>query len=139
MPGDDVYASRLLKLPVLAADGDTIGRTVDLVLVPPTREGGPRLLGIVANVGRRRIFIAATRIANVAVSGVSLRSAALDLRPFQLRVGELVVTDLLDRPRDAEVVVDVGLHRRETPDCAFDVQNIVLGRKGVLGRARSLR
>src|SRR5207253_10532089 len=36
-------------------------------------------------------------------------------------------------------VVDVGLHRRDTPDCAFDVQNIVLGRKGVLGRARSLR
>ena len=34
MPSDAVYASRLLKLPVLAVDGDTIGRVENLVLVP---------------------------------------------------------------------------------------------------------
>jgi Mg/Co/Ni transporter MgtE len=92
----------------------------------------------VANVGRRRIFIAASRVGDVNPSGVCLRTSALDLHPFALRLGELLVTDLLDHPRGGEVVVDVALRSRDAPDGGFAVAALLLGRKGRLGRARSM-
>ena len=51
-----VYASRLLRLPLVAADGATIGRIDDIVFVPGG-DGPPRVVGFVALVQRRRIFV----------------------------------------------------------------------------------
>jgi CBS domain-containing protein len=133
-----IYASRVVKLPLLTADGDTIGRLEDLVIGPPVR-GAPSLLGLVAQVGHRRIFVSAARIRQFDVSGATLSSAAIDLRPFQQRTGELLVSELLDRPFGREVVMDLALRQRPVPSCAYEIAEVVLVRKGPLGRTRTRR
>ncbi|MDQ2825758.1 MAG: magnesium transporter, partial [Actinomycetota bacterium] len=97
-----MFVSRILKLPLLGADGDAIGRVDDLVFGPPVRGEGPLLLGLVASVNRRSIFVAAARVAEISPAGIRLRSQAVDLRPFQPRKAELLATSLLDRPHGAE-------------------------------------
>ena len=99
---EPIYASRILKLPLVTPDGDSIGRVDDLLIGPPTGGAAPILLGLVAQVGRRRIFLSGSRVQHFETSGVVLTSAALDLRPFKPRTGELLLSSLLDRP----------LHRR---------------------------
>jgi hypothetical protein len=85
MPEPVLFVSRILRLPLLDADGETIGRISDLVVGPPVRGAGPVLLGLVAAVNRRRIFVAATRVADISASGARMRSRALDLKPFRPR------------------------------------------------------
>src|SRR6185312_9647438 len=74
-----VFASRVTRLPLVDADGATLGRVEDLVLGPAHSGRPPRLLGLVANVQRRKIFVGAGRVKNIEVRGVRLRGAAVDL------------------------------------------------------------
>jgi len=134
-----LFVSRILKLPLLGADGDTIGRVEDLVLGPPVRGGAPLLLGLVVAVNRRRIFVAAARVADIAGTGVRLRSQAVDLRPFQARKAELLATALLDRPHGGETVVDVGLAPTARLTGAWEATVLALGRSGALRRAKPTR
>ena len=67
---EPIYASRVLKLPLVTPDGDAVGRVDDLVIGPPTGETAPILLGLVAQVGRRRIFVSAPRVKHFETSGV---------------------------------------------------------------------
>src|SRR5437764_13786605 len=94
---EPIYASRVLKLPLVTPDGDAIGRVDDLVIGPPTGETAPILLGTVAQVGRRRIFVTAARMRHFEASGVVLTSTALDLPPFKQRTGERPLTSVRDR------------------------------------------
>jgi len=134
-----LFASRILKLPLLGPDGETIGRVDDLVLSPPVRDGAPVLVGLVAFVSRRLIFIAAARVADVSGAGLRLRSEALDLRPFQARPADLLITSLLDRPHGEERVVDVGLVATPGLTGAWKVTTVALGRPGRLRRAKPKR
>src|SRR6478672_35189 len=109
MPGDLVFVSRLVKLPLREASGDVIGRVADVVIAPPSSRGGPQLIGLVADINRRKIFVAASRIATLDASGVSLRTAALDLRPFELRRSEMLARSLFDRRHGEFVVLDLGI------------------------------
>jgi CBS domain-containing protein len=134
-----LFVSRIFKLPLRGADGDMIGRVDDLVLGPPVRGGGPLLLGLVVSVNRRRIFVAAARVADIAASGVRLRSEALDLRPFQPRPGELLATSLLDRRCGDDTVVDVGVAPTARPAGGWEVTVVALGRPGALRRVKPTR
>ena len=89
-----VYVSRILRLPLLDADGEAIGRVTDVVLGPAVREESPRVLGIVVGVQRRRIFVSVGRIGHIDADGVRLHSGTIDLRPFQLRSSELLAAGL---------------------------------------------
>jgi CBS domain-containing protein len=138
-----LYVSRLVKLPLLDGDGATIGRVDDLVIGPPARGSAPLLLGLVANVTRRRIFVAASRIGEIEGSGIRLKTAAVDLRPFQLRVGELLTSTLLDRPVPAngsggpgDVVLDLALCPSAYPANAWEICSVALGIRGTLRRRR---
>ncbi len=134
-----MFVSRILKLPLLGADGDAIGRVDDLVFGPPVRGEGPLLLGLVASVNRRSIFVAAARVAEIAATGVRLRSQAIDLRPFQPRQAELLATRLLDRPHGAERVVDVGVAAPARLPGAWEATVVALGRPSPLRRAKPTR
>jgi CBS domain-containing protein len=129
-----VFVSRVLKLPLLGADGDPIGRVDDLVVGPSVRGGAPPIVGLVATISRRRIFVAATRVAEISGAGVRVRHEAVDLRPFQLRTGELTASGLLDRRHGNEVVVDVGIQPSERPAGAWEVAVVALGKSGALRR-----
>ncbi|HEX3623710.1 MAG TPA: CBS domain-containing protein [Acidimicrobiales bacterium] len=135
-----LFVSRILRLPLLDVDGETIGRVGDLVLGPAVRDQGPLLLGLVAVVNRRRIFVAATRVADIAASGVRLRTQAVDLKPFRPRAAELLATRLLDHPAPGgQVVVDVGLAPSTGPARSWHATVVALGRAGALRRAKPSR
>ena len=129
-----VFVSRIFKLPLLGVDSDSIGRVEDVVVGPHVHDGRPPILGFVAAISRRRIFVAATRVADISVGGVRLRNQAIDLRPFQLRKGELAASSLLDRSHEDEVVVDIGLQPSVRPAGAWEVAVVALARSGPLRR-----
>ncbi|MEQ1873625.1 MAG: CBS domain-containing protein [Ilumatobacteraceae bacterium] len=115
MAGELIYASRIMRLPLLDADGAAIGRLEDIVVIPGAHGGVPRVLGFVASSQRRRIFVNAGRIAVLDNEGVRLRSWDVDLNPFKPRAGELLVgRDILKRKVGDESVSDVAL--REATD-----------------------
>lgn len=136
-----IYASRIMGLPLLDADGATIGRVDDVVLVPPHRAIAPRVLGFVAAVQRRRIFVSVGRVGELDQFGLRLKGSAIDLSPFQLRPGELLAGDLLDRALPSgEVVNDLALKASERNSVAWEVATVALGgRRSPLRRYRPTR
>jgi CBS domain-containing protein len=114
-----IYVSKVVRLPLVDVDGGPVGRLDDVVLAPPLGDEPPRVLGFVASVHRRRIFVNANRVGEVSAEGVRLHSGTVDLRHFQLRPGELLAAgQLLDRRLAGDVVSDLGLgpspHRSRT-------------------------
>ena len=92
-----IFAGSLRRLPVTDPNGESIGRVRDLV-VALAPVGRPRLLGIVASVQRRTIFVGAGVIGEITSAGVRLTTSRLSLRRFEPRPGELLVwSQLLDR------------------------------------------
>lgn len=104
-----IYVSRLTRLPLLDAEGDPVGRIGDVVLLPPTLTGPPRVVGFVAVVERRRIFVNAAKVARLDAAGARL-FGAIDIRHFNRRAAELLARgDLLDRTVGDGIVNDIGL------------------------------
>lgn len=112
MAGDLIYAFRVIRLPLLDADGTTIGKLDDIVIVAAGGGGAPVVVGFVASSQRRRIFVNANRVASLDNDGARLRSWDVDLNPFKQKPGELLVKDLIDQRVGDETVSDVAL--RET-------------------------
>jgi flagellar motility protein MotE (MotC chaperone) len=102
MPAPLLYASRIVKLPVLDPEGETIGRVADIVVGAPSGLNAPPVVGLVVTVPGRRIFVAITRVRRIERDGVHLASGSINLRPFSPRPAEVLVVDgLLDRRLDA--------------------------------------
>lgn len=139
MAGELVYASRVMGLALLDADGETIGRVDDVVLVPPHRASAPRVLGFVAAVQRRRIFVSVGRVAELDELGLRLKGSAIDLSPFQLRAGEILAGDLLDRVLPSgEVVSDLALREPGRGIVTWEVATVAVGaRRSPLRRHRA--
>jgi CBS domain-containing protein len=135
-----VYASRVMGLPLLDADGATLGRVDDVVLVPPHRAMAPRVLGFVAAVQRRRIFVSVGRVGELGELGLRLKGSAIDLSPFQLRPGELLAGDLLDlQLPGGDVINDLALRASERETVTWEVATVALGSRGPLRRHRPPR
>src|SRR5690606_32780544 len=83
------YVSRLTRLPLRDADGETIGQVSD-VIIAPAAPAAPRVIGLVVAVNRRKIFVNAGRLASIEGTGIRLRSGTIDVRPFRKREGELL-------------------------------------------------
>jgi CBS domain-containing protein len=137
--GPLVFISRLTKLPLLDVDGSVVGRVDDAVLAPSAGGAPPVVLGFVVVMSRRRIFIAASRVASIDGAGLRLRSAAVDLRPFQLRSGEVSATSLLDRRLGSGVVIDFAIQRADRPVGGWTVAALAIGSHGPLRRRRTAR
>ena len=134
-----IYASRVMGLPLLDADGATIGRVDDVVLAP-RRASAPRVLGFVAAIQRRRIFVSVGRVGELDQLGLRLKGSAIDLSPFQLRPGELLVGELLDRQLSTgEVINDLALRTSEGGTVGWEVATVALGARGPLRRHRPPR
>ena len=73
--GRPLYVSRILRLPLISADGETIGKIDDIVLLSGSVALAPRVIGFVALHQRRRIFVNAARVGEMSVEGVRLRSS----------------------------------------------------------------
>jgi MgtE intracellular N domain/CBS domain len=134
-----IYAFRVMRLPLLDAEGATIGRLEDIVVAPTTGAAAPRVLGFVALSQKRRIFVNAARMASLDSDGARLRSWDLDLNPFKPKAGEILVKDLIDRRLGEDTVSDVAL--RATPGKAspWEVATVRLRRGNPLRRRNTER
>jgi CBS domain-containing protein len=79
------------------SNGERLGRVQDLIV----RLGGvgyPPITGVLVTVAGRTSYLGVERVSDIAASGVVLRKAKLDLRPFERRPEEvLLARDILDR------------------------------------------
>lgn len=134
-----IYASRVGRLPIHDADGSPLGNVADVVLLPSGGAGPPEVLGFVAAIQRRRIFIGAARVDELNASGVRLAGGTVDLRHFSLRPGELLASDILNRRVGGSVVTDLGLRPVPGRARSWEVATVALAPPGPLGRLRSTR
>lgn len=135
MPGP-IFVSRLVRLPLLDADGHPVGRVDDVVVVPSGADPA-RVLGLVANVERRRIFVNEARLGSFEATGVRLRSGTIDVRPFRQRAGEkLVMGDIHGAKVGDDFIVDVAIEESSRTGFWFVVA-VALGVRGPLRRRRT--
>jgi CBS domain-containing protein/sporulation protein YlmC with PRC-barrel domain len=130
-----VYVSRLVRLPLVGADGAEVGRVVDVVLGLGARP--PRVNGFVVAVQRRHVFVGAGRVGEIQPDGLRLRRGSINLRQFELRAGEhLVSGELIGRRIREGRVVDVGLTPAPEP-FAWEVATVAIRSGGLPGRRRT--
>ena len=128
---DYIYAFRVMRLPLLDAEGVVVGRLNDILVVPSAGREAPRVVGFTAESQRRKIFVNANRIL-LEGDGARLRSWDLDLNPFKPRPGEILVgRDIIDKRLGDETVSDVALAPSGT---GWQVAKVRLSRRAALRR-----
>jgi CBS domain-containing protein/sporulation protein YlmC with PRC-barrel domain len=137
MSGELLYAFRIMRLPLLDAGGQAIGKINDIIIVPGRGTEAPKVLGFVATSQRRRIFISATRISTLDNAGAQLKSWDINLTPFRTRTGEqLLGKDILDKKHGDEIVSDVALVHHTGKTSTWQISKVRLSKRGLLsGRA----
>ncbi len=137
-----VFAARLAGTAVFDPIGDQVGRVRDVVvLLRP--QGLPRATGLVVEVpGRRRVFLALTRITSID-AGQVISTGLVNMRRFEQRPAEtLAIGELLDRHVELvdgsghATVVDIAIEAQRNGD--WLVTKVFL-RRTASGRNRLLR
>lgn len=135
MPDRIIYASRVVRLPLIGADGTQLGHIADIVIGAGGGETAPQVIGFVVSLQHRRVFVAVGRIGEIGSDGGRLRRGTLNLRQFELRPGErLVVGHLLGRQVRGQRVIDVGL--RQTQVGGWELGTVALSGTRLIGRRR---
>jgi CBS domain-containing protein len=130
-----IYVSGLTRLPLLSADGGEIGRIVDAVVDLGSKP--PRVNGVVVAVQRRRVFVGITRIGEIGTDGARLRRGSVNLRQFELRDGErLLSAQLMGKRLKGQRVVDIGLIPAPEP-FGWEVATVALAGRRLPGLRRA--
>jgi CBS domain-containing protein len=130
-----IYVSGLTRLPLLSADGGEIGRIADGVVDLGSKP--PRVNGVVVSVQRRRVFVGITRIGEIGSDGARLRRGSVNLRQFELREGESLLSgELMGKRLKGQRVVDIGLVPSPEP-FGWEVATIALAGRRVPGLRRA--
>jgi len=131
-----VYAARLAGLPVFDPHGDQVGRARDVAVALRTDDQAPRVIGIVIEVQRRRIFVPMGRIASLDAGQIVLASGTVSLNRYEQRPGEsLVLSELIDRKVTIRetgaqaTVVDIAMEQTRTKDWLLDKVAVRAGRR----------
>lgn len=85
-----LHLSELVKRPVTARDGESLGRLSDVVVRLRGSEL-PLVIGGVASVAGREVFVPLEQVATFDGEVLQLTSARLDLRHFERRPGEVLL------------------------------------------------
>src|SRR5208283_272750 len=109
MTAQQVFTARLRGRPLLDSEETSIGRVRDVVLLPAAQGDAPRALGLVVTLQRRHIFINFGRIAEMSIDGAHLRGGTVDLDRFTRRTGEILASELYNKPVENGTVVDVAI------------------------------
>jgi CBS domain-containing protein len=92
-----VSLAGVIGRPLYNQVGAEIGSIVDFVAKWDGAESYPPVVGMVVRVGRRKAWVAGDNVADLTETGATLRSARLDLREYERREGEVLLTrDVLD-------------------------------------------
>jgi CBS domain-containing protein len=129
------YVTRILRLPLVDADGEPVGAITDIIIGQRGggAGGGPTVRGFIATVQRRPIFVVASRIGWLDARGVQLATGTVDLRQFRPRGDELLAKDLIGRSVGGETVSDIGLASDPDRSRSWTVVTVALRRGGVFG------
>src|ERR1700722_3283131 len=94
VPGGDssrtLTLSALLKRPITARDGESLGRLSD-VIVRLRGADYPLVTGLGAAVGGRQVYVPVEQVSSLDAGELKLTSARLDLRRFERREGEVLL------------------------------------------------
>jgi len=85
-----VHLSGLLGRQLLSPTGEGVGK-VDDVIVRLRGDDYPVVIGLVAKVGGRRVFVHISGVAELSDKGVTLSKPKVDLRSFERRDGEVLL------------------------------------------------
>ncbi len=87
-----MHLAGLLGCPLLSSTGEAVGKVDDLIV---RLRGGdyPLVTGLVARVGKRRVFIPVSEIAELRTGNMLLPRARVDLRSFERRDGEVLLRE----------------------------------------------
>ena len=136
MADQQVFTSRLRGRPLLDSEGVSIGRVRDVVILPSARGEAPRALGLVVALQRRRIFVNFGRVAEMSLDGAHLRGGAVDLDRFVRRTGEILASDLYNRPTADGAVADVAICPSERRAQGWEVCTLAIAHgRGLLPRS----
>src|ERR1700729_657346 len=80
--GSALNLSGLLKRPLTARDGESLGRLCD-VIVRLRGAGYPLVTGLVGKVGGRQVYIPIEQVSSFETEELKLTSARLNLRRFE--------------------------------------------------------
>jgi CBS domain-containing protein len=86
-----IQLSQLLKSPVIARSGETIGRVDDLIVRLSGGDTYPPVTGAVVGVGGRAVFVSARHINEFDADRIVLSRNKVDLRGFERREGEVLL------------------------------------------------
>jgi len=86
-----IHLSALLRAPVVARSGETVGRVEDVIVRLRGADSYPLVTGIVAGVGSRRVFVGSRSIHEYTPGRVELAKNKIDLRGFERRDGEVLL------------------------------------------------
>jgi len=107
----------------------------DVVILRAAPGDPPRALGLVVTVQRRHIFVSLGQIGEMSVDGVTLDGSSVDLGRFSQRSGEILASQLYDKPVGTGVVLDVGIARSGSRG-GWEVSVLAVGqRRGLLRHA----
>jgi hypothetical protein len=94
---DILHLSSVIKRPLVAEDGERLGRVQDLI-VRVGESPHPPIAGAVAKIAGRDLFVPIRKIADLEQGRVLFQGKRVDLRRFERREGELLLAqDLLAR------------------------------------------
>ena len=85
-----IHLSEVLKRPITGQSGESLGRLSD-VIVRLRGPGLPLVIGGVASVGGREVFVPLEQVDEFDGEALRLTSARLDLRQFERREGEVLL------------------------------------------------
>ncbi|WP_167477837.1 magnesium transporter MgtE N-terminal domain-containing protein [Nocardia arthritidis] len=86
-----IHLSQVLKTPVVAGSGESIGRVDDLIVRLSGGGAYPPITGVVVGVGGRDVFVSAKHIGEFCVDRIVLSVNKIDLRSFERREGEVLL------------------------------------------------
>lgn len=86
-----IHLSALLRAPVLARSGETVGRVDDVIVRLRSADEYPLVTGIVAGVANRQLFIGTPSIDEFTNDRIVLAKNKVDLRSFERRDGEVLL------------------------------------------------
>ncbi|MHB8695367.1 MAG: magnesium transporter MgtE N-terminal domain-containing protein [Solirubrobacteraceae bacterium] len=122
-PASVVHVSALAGSPLLDAAGERLGR-IDDVVAQLNADGIATVVGLVARIGGRRMFVPIDRVEELGADGARISTTKLNLAQFERRPGEVLLrSDVLDRAminvvtarlvtaREVEVVNEGGTWR----------------------------
>lgn len=127
MPEVPVFTSRLTGRQLRDADGFSVGRIRDVLILPAAEGEPPWVLGLIGTLQRRRIFVNLAQVDEMSVDGVSLRGGTVDIRRFSRRTGEILASELYGRTAGAGRVADVGISPSRRRRGGWEVSALAIG------------